>query len=143
MSITMSQTKTYKGSCLCGGIHYQISEPFKVFQYCHCSRCQKVTGSGFAPNVFVPLEQFKWLAGEELLGRYEIPDAKYFATSFCKNCGSTMPWLTKTGTIYILPVGTLDDKFAMQPSQSIFTDEIPPWHTSFDQLPKRPQGPRS
>ena len=135
--------KTYQGSCLCGQIHYQITEPLKIFQYCHCSRCRKVTGSGFAPNVFVPLEQFKWLKGEQYLGRFEVPDTKYFASCFCKNCGSTLPWLTQTAQIYVLPVGTLDDEFNLMPSQNIFCSEIPNWHTSFDKLPMRPQGPNS
>ena len=43
-----------KGSCLCGGVVYEIDPPFKIFQYCHCSRCRKFTGSAHAANLFVP-----------------------------------------------------------------------------------------
>lgn len=136
----MNSIKSYKGSCLCGQVRYQVTAPLKIFQYCHCSRCRKVTGSGFAPNAFVPLEQFKWLSGEQYLGRYEVPNAKHFATSFCKQCGSTMPWVTQTKAIYVLPVGTLDDELDITPTQSIFCNETPNWHISYDKLPKHPLG---
>lgn len=138
----MGESKSYQGSCLCGQVKYQVCEPLKMFQYCHCSRCRKITGSAFAPNIFVPLEQFNWLSGEDLLGRYTVPDAKYFATSFCTNCGSTMPWLTQTEQLYVLPVGTLDDDIELKPTQNIFCKEMPSWHISFEQLPKFDQGPK-
>lgn len=34
----------FKGSCLCGDVSYQLSGPTKVFQHCHCTRCQNMTG---------------------------------------------------------------------------------------------------
>ena len=71
-----------KGSCLCGKVTYQMSPPFNVFQFCHCSRCRKFTGSAHAANLFVTPEQFEWLSGEDYVGRYEHPEAKYFATCF-------------------------------------------------------------
>ena len=69
-----------KGSCLCGSVKYEIEPPFKIFQYCHCSRCRKFTGSVHSANLFVPLPQFKWLAGEEQVGKYDHKEAKYLAT---------------------------------------------------------------
>ena len=36
------------GRCLCGAVAYTISGNMGIFQYCHCSRCRKSTGSGFA-----------------------------------------------------------------------------------------------
>ncbi|MDH5631166.1 MAG: GFA family protein, partial [Gammaproteobacteria bacterium] len=86
----------YKGSCLCGEVSYQYTGKALVFQYCHCTRCQKFTGSAHASNLIVNPEQFEWLSGEELVGHYELPEAKHFATSFCKQCGSSLPWVTKT-----------------------------------------------
>ncbi len=65
-----------KGSCVCGKVTYEITPPFKTFQYCHCSRCRKFTGSAQASNLFVPPSQFQWLQGNEHVGRYEHPDAK-------------------------------------------------------------------
>ena len=85
------------GSCLCGKVTYEIQGNLGIFQYCHCSRCRKFTGSAFASNLLVSPKEFRWLSGQECVGRFELEAAKHFATSFCKHCGSSLPWLTKTG----------------------------------------------
>ncbi|MFK5986003.1 MAG: GFA family protein [Pseudomonadota bacterium] len=61
-----------------------------MFQYCHCSRCRKFTGSAFAANLLVAPQHFKWLTGAELVGRFEPKESKHFASCFCKNCGSSL-----------------------------------------------------
>lgn len=125
-----------KGSCLCGGVTYEVEPPFGVFQYCHCSRCRKFTGSAHAANIFVAPEQFRWLAGEELVGRYEKPDAKYFATCFCKNCGSSLPWQTKGASNIVIPVGTLDEDPQALPQQNIFWESRAGWYVEPHELVK-------
>lgn len=117
-----------KGSCLCGQVAYEIDPPFKIFQYCHCRRCQKFTGSAHASNLFVPPGQFRWLTGEEHVGRYEQPDAKYFATGFCKVCGSNLPWAVQGGKNIVVPAGTLDEAPPLKPQQNIYWDSRAPWY---------------
>ena len=107
-----------KGSCVCGKVEYEITPPFRVFQYCHCSRCRKFTGSAHATNIFVPPEQFRWIKGEDSVGRYEHPDAKYWATCFCKNCGSSLPWAVQGGANVVVPAGTLDDDPEIDPQHA-------------------------
>jgi hypothetical protein len=132
-----------KGSCFCGAVHYEISPPFKIFQYCHCSRCRKYTGSAFSPNLFVPPDQFQWLQGESLIGSYEPPETKYFATCFCKQCGSTLPWTVKGGMNVVVPTGTLDEDPGIKPQRSVFWESRATWLTSdcelekFEKLPPR------
>ena len=123
-----------KGSCLCGEVTYAVRKPFSTFQYCHCSRCRKMSGSAHACNIIVPPEQFNWLTGEENIGRFNPTDTKHFATAFCKNCGSTLPWMAKTGTAAIVPAGTLDDDPQQQPAINIFWDSRAPWYTFVNQL---------
>lgn len=124
------------GSCLCGEVSYAVEGPIKVFQYCHCSRCRKTTGSAHAANIFVAPEHFKWLSGEELVNRFELPEAKNYASSFCGRCGSTLPWLNKTGTTYIIPAGTLDQSPADTPMQHIHWDSKAPWYEVDTALPR-------
>ena len=66
---------TLKGSCLCGGVAYELSPPFVFFHYCHCSRCRKSSGSAFGTNVMVKANQFRWTRGEKLVGHWELPEA--------------------------------------------------------------------
>ena len=133
--------KTYSGSCLCGAVRYQFSGSSKLFQYCHCSRCRKVGGSAHSANIIIRPTNFKWLQGEELLGRYELPDAKDFATGFCKVCGSTLPWQNKSGRAVIIPAGSLDDDPQIKPTQNIYYRDRAVWYVEAAGLPKHDQLP--
>jgi len=130
-----------KGSCLCGEVSYELTGHLGIFQYCHCSRCRKFTGSAHCANMFVRPAQFKWVSGEALLGRYEPSDTKHFATVFCTNCGSSMPWLEKTKKTIIIPAGTLDTEPPLAPQQSVFYGSKADWYISPDKLPKHDQLP--
>ncbi len=133
--------QSINGSCLCGAIKYRITGPIKVFQYCHCSRCRKFTGSAHAANLFVPPEQFSWTQGEASLGRYEHPDAKYFATTFCKQCGSSMPWAVQGGKNIVVTAGTLDEDPGIRPMWNIFWASRACWFEGTEALPKHEQFP--
>lgn len=123
------------GSCLCRKVIYEITGNLGIFQYCYCSRCRKFTGSAHASNLLVAPEDFRWLCGEEYVGRYEPKDTKHFATSFCKNCGSSLPWLGKTGKAVVIPAGTLDDDPEIKPIQNIFYGSRASWYQEPKALP--------
>ena len=125
-----------KGSCLCGDVEFEFSDGVRTFQYCHCSRCRKFTGAAHAANIIVSPESFRWTKGEELVGRFEVPEAKYHATAFCKQCGSSLPWKNKTGSAVIIPAGTLDDDPGVRPKQNIFFGNRASWYEDASSLPK-------
>ena len=133
------------GRCLCKKVSYAITGHLGIFQYCHCSRCRKFTGSAFAANLLVSPADFRWVNGEEWVGRYEVEDAKHFATSFCKNCGSSLPWLGKSGKAVVVPAGSLDDDPHIRPSQNIFCGSRAVWYQApsalpeYDELPPKRQ----
>ncbi len=128
-------SKAFKGSCLCGAVRYQFHGPEYVFQYCHCSRCRKFTGSAHAANIIVPPEAFEWLDGADQLGRFEHPEAKHFATCFCQKCGSSLPWKAQSGGAVVIPAGTLDEDPEMRPSQNIFWKDRVAWREAVESLP--------
>lgn len=119
---------SYKGSCLCGCVCYEISEHIISFQYCYCSRCRRTTGSAHASNLITAPDQFQWTKGSDLVGRFEPKDAKHYATGFCKNCGSNLPWLTQSRQAMIIPAGTLDESFNNTPERNIFWGDKAPWY---------------
>lgn len=123
------------GSCLCGKIKYMYTGNSKVFQYCHCSRCQKFTGSAYASNIIVDPDQFHWICGESNIGRFELPNTKHFATCFCKACGSSLPWLTQSGKAIVIPAGTLDDDPQEIPVHNVYFADKPSWHIDPQKLP--------
>ena len=124
------------GRCLCNRVAYVIKGHLGIFQYCHCSRCRKFTGSAFAANLLVSPEDFQWLRGEEHVSRYEVEEAKHFATSFCQHCGSSLPWLGKSGKAVVVPAGSLDGDPEIRPFQNIFWDSRAVWYAEPSTLPK-------
>ena len=128
-------SKSTKGSCLCGAVSYQFQGPEYVFQYCHCSRCRKFTGSAHASNIIISPDQFEWLTGDDQIGRYEHPEAKHFATCFCRQCGSSLPWMAQSGGAMIIPAGTLDEDPEIRPSQNIFWKDRAVWREGVESLP--------
>lgn len=129
------------GACVCGAVRYTIRPPFMAFQFCHCSRCRKATGSAHATNLFVKTEQLTWLAGEEHVKRYELPDAKYWSHCFCETCGSSLPWLSRTGKAYIIPAGTLDGDPGIAPDRNIYFGSRAAWYVHASDLETFEEGP--
>ena len=127
---------TITGSCLCGSVKFEVAPPFAAFRYCHCSRCQKATGSAHAANAFIPAAQFKWLAGESLVKRFDLPGAKRFAVAFCTQCGTRVPHKINTTENMLIPAGLLDADPGARPANSIFWKSKAAWYTSPHELPK-------
>lgn len=124
------------GSCLCKRVAYEIRGNLGIFQYCNCSRCRKFTGSAFASNLLVSPTDFCWLRGEEHVKRFEVVEAKHFATAFCKRCGSSLPWLEQTGKAVVVPAGTLDEDPQVRPFQNIFCASRAVWYIEPSSLPE-------
>ena len=62
-----------RGSCLCGGVRFEVTAPFRRANHCHCSRCRKHSGTFGLTQGRVPREGFRLVAGEALIRVYR-PD---------------------------------------------------------------------
>jgi len=122
-----------KGSCLCGGIQYEVNGVFGSVVHCHCSMCRKATGAAFRTRAAVPTASFRWLAGESLLSKYESSPGE--TRTFCRVCGATLPTFFRDHPDQIgLPLGTLDDDPGVRPSAHVFVDSKAPWFEIADGL---------
>lgn len=74
--------KTYKGSCHCGLIQFEIKTDLTKAIDCNCSICTK---KGALHHRISP-ENFKLIAGQDALSLYQF-DSKTAKHWFCKNCG--------------------------------------------------------
>lgn len=127
-------TQTLTGACLCGAVAYEADAPFPVFQYCHCSRCRKFTGSAHGANLFCPPAQFRWTRGEDQVKRFAVPNTRYFATAFCSTCGSSLPWTNQAGSMVVIPAGTLEQAPPIQPKANIMWGSRAPWYIATSEL---------
>ena len=130
-----------KGSCLCGEVTYEITEPFKLARNCHCTRCRNGRAAAHASNGFVSYDGLAFLTGEELLQSYKVPEAKFFTQVFCKKCSSLMPRKDEGRGISIVPMGSLDNDPDIKTSDHIFVDDKAQWHDITDDLPQHRQAP--
>jgi hypothetical protein len=75
------------GGCLCGGIRFELTSAPTGANYCHCTRCQRRSGTAASINAAASGEHFRLLRGGELLKAWRHPDGG-FEKLFCSECGS-------------------------------------------------------
>ena len=131
------------GSCLCGGVAFEMTgRPLRV-NHCHCSRCRKVRGTGHATNLLAPLASVRFVRGEDLVVSYQPPDARFFTHAFCRVCGSSMPRIDPSRDLAIIPMGSFDDDPGARPERHIFVESKAAWDDITDGLPTVPGAPPS
>ena len=128
-----------RGSCLCGGVQFEIDRAVGPFEICHCSRCRKVSGSAGMPGVGVNTADFRFLAGHELVDGYAAPilhrPPAYHAT-FCRRCGCPVPEPDPSGDFMEIAAGLFDDDLGIKPDKHIFVEHVPDWDSITDDLPR-------
>lgn len=127
-------SQSHKGSCLCGGIAYEVTGTPVRFYHCHCQRCRKATGTGHASNLLVKADKVNWLRGEHLLKKHRVAEAERFYTLFCSECGSGMPREIPELQAVLISAGSLDHEPAIQPGARIFWESRAQWSCSGDGL---------
>lgn len=121
------------GSCLCGKIRFKVTGTKQGFFLCHCSRCQKETGSAHASNMFFKGGSLDWLSGKDSVKTFRLEDTR-FVKSFCLNCGSAVP--TLSGDSILVPAGSLDMAVEGRPDAHIFWGSRSNWEDSLAHSPK-------
>ena len=128
-------TGLLKGSCLCGGVTYEISAPLTDVINCHCSMCRKAHGAAFRTRASVRKADFTFLSGEELLTYYESSLGEW--RSFCSACGANMiTTFSQFPDVYGFALGTLDTDPDIRIERHVFTRYKAPWYTITDDLPQ-------
>ena len=124
-----------RGSCLCGGVRYEISGPLSHPLNCHCSMCRKAHGAAFRSRARVKADDFRWTQGAELVTYYESSPGNH--RGFCRVCGS--PLLSRFDDdpgSYGLPLGALDVDPGIKPGFHVFVASKAPWYDITDELPQ-------
>jgi hypothetical protein len=127
--------KIIRGSCLCGGVRFEVAPPFLRAGHCHCERCRKHSGTAVCTQARVLREQFRLLRGEELIRVYGKGEGAVKA--FCLNCGSSLfggDW--PDGPEVSIRLGAFDDDPGIRPQFHTFVDDRAPWDEITDGLPQ-------
>jgi hypothetical protein len=98
------EMQTYRGSCHCGKVRFEIQSTLDPAVRCNCSLCSR-KGTVMTR---VPVERFALLAGEEYLTLYQF-NTKIAKHYFCKVCGIYTFHRPRTAPdLYGINIGCLD-----------------------------------
>ncbi|WJN61484.1 GFA family protein [Pseudomonas sp. SO81] len=126
------------GSCHCGGVQYQALVDPERTTICHCTDCQKLTGSAYRVSVPAVEGSFQLVSGEPSI-YVKIGDAgSRRAQAFCPNCGSPLyTYDADQPKIYGLRVGCLEERQALVPRQQKWCRSALPWTQSLTAMTRR------
>ncbi len=127
----------FEGGCACGAVRYRLTAAPMIVHCCHCTDCQRQTGSAFVVNAWIEASQVTLLAGATkpclMLTESGLPHEIHR----CEDCGTAL-WSHYGGRKYasFVRVGTLDEPAALPPDVHIFTKSKLPWVILPDDVPR-------
>ena len=125
------------GQCHCGAIQYEAEvDPSRV-QACHCTDCQRLSGSPYRASVGAPRETFRLLRGTPKIYIKTAESGNKRAHGFCGDCGSPI-YSSKVSDppMYSLRVGCLDQRAQLPPAKQIWCRSSLAWAMNVQDIPK-------
>lgn len=128
------------GSCGCGAVRFEVTEPFVSAAYCHCTRCQRRSGTAASANARAQPGSVRVVAGDGEL-RVWAPEGGSEKV-FCGRCGSAL-FSRPSGSHELTGVrlGAVDGDPGVRPEWRQFTAYAAAWEAIPDDgLPRFPEG---
>jgi hypothetical protein len=130
------------GSCLCGAIRYTVNAPVSELRACHCTHCQKTSGTGASVNAVVPSAAFKLMQGAPKRYDAKAESGRTLHRYFCGDCGSPIYSQRAANTeLVVVRAGSFDNAEGMKIATNIWTRSAQPWahiDPQSKQLPGQP-----
>lgn len=117
-----------EGSCLCGAVRFEVTEPFVTMSYCHCTNCKKISGGVGTANGRSRTAAIRVVEGRDLLRSYQPVEGT--AKTFCSVCGSNLfggGWPDSEFTSVRL--SAIDSALERTPEAHIYVRSVAPWET--------------
>jgi hypothetical protein len=132
---------TIAGGCSCGAVRYEIKDAPLFIQACHCTDCQRTSGSAFVVHA-VMAEKDLEVSGETRPARLSSGSGNGRNLHFCVACGVSIwvQYLYHQVPVIALRTGTLDNPGQFSPQGHIFTRSKQAWVTLPDGVPAFPEG---
>lgn len=126
-----------KGQCSCGEVQFDMLEKPLFVHACHCTNCQRQSGSAHALNAMIETSKVKVLSGKA--EGFDVPTGSGMGQTIfrCPSCRVAL-WSTYAGAgdaFLFVRVGSLDDPATCPPDINIFTKSQQPWVTLLDGIP--------
>ncbi len=117
-----------EGGCQCEAIRYEVVGAPKRRVVCHCTDCQRQSGSAFGMTMVVNEDDFRLKKGESKTYASKSDAGRAKLGAFCPECGTRIyhkpEW--RKDTVSVKP-GTLDDTRWLKPEMHLWTIRKQPW----------------
>lgn len=132
--------RSLEGGCACGTVRYRLTRDPLITHCCHCSWCQRETGSAFVINAVIESAHVQLLASPPQVILTPSESGKGQLIARCPDCQVALwsHYPTAREAAAFIRVGTLDDKTAITPDVHIFTATKVAWVTLNDGKPAFP-----
>ena len=120
---------TLEGGCTCGQIRYRLTAAPLIVHCCHCTWCQRETGSTFAVNALIESSCVELHKGEPEKVVTPTNSGTNQDIFRCPGCKVAV-WSHYQGfgeAISFIRVGTLDEGHEISPDIHIYTTTKQPW----------------
>ncbi len=127
------------GGCGCGRVRFELTEPPLSAVYCHCTRCQRRTGTAASASAVAAPGSFHIVQGEDALRAWKPEGGA--EKWFCGDCGSAL-FSRRPGDPERIAVrlGAFDSDPGIRPSAHQFVAYAASWEQIPDDgLPRYPE----
>ena len=115
-----------QGGCLCGAVRFELTRRPISAGYCHCTRCQRRTGTGSSISAFIDHTALRWLHGEELIKGW-LPPNDGAEKCFCGQCGAHLFSRSRDGSRVGIRMAAFDGDPGVRPSSRQFVAYAAVW----------------
>ena len=139
--MTDERPAVMEGGCTCGAVRYRMKTKPMIVHCCHCSWCQRETGSAFAVNAFIEASEVELLKDAPVQTTLPSLSGKGQVFWRCPDCGVTV-WSNYADAgpkFNFVRVGTLDDPSRVPPDIHIYTSTKQPWVVLPEGIPAVPE----
>ncbi len=114
------------GGCGCGAVRFEVTAPLLTANYCHCTRCQRRSGTAASANARAEPGSFRILSGQDSLRAWR--PAGGFEKWFCGDCGSALFSRHPHDPDQVsIRLGAFDEDPQIRPTMRQFVAYAAPW----------------
>lgn len=116
------------GTCLCGGVRFEVDAEPETLRFCHCTSCKHLSGGAGTVNFGVSPSAITIVEGEELLQSFTPEGGS--AKTFCRNCGTNLfggGWPDSERCS--LRVANLEEPLDAKIGAHLFVRSLAPWES--------------
>lgn len=124
------------GSCHCGAIAYEAEVDPEMVGICHCTDCQRLSGSPYRVTLPTPAENFRLLRGHPKVYIKTADSGMPCAQAFCADCGTPLYASAPQNPPTIsLRWGSIKQRAQLPPQRQIWCASAAPFAMDLTDIP--------